>query len=124
MASKSTRRRQHRRDRRKAKASGWARQPKISNRVGHGSTGFGHARSVGATATAPRTAPSDPCGAACIVAGGRSFGCARPAGHPDWQVHLCAECLADFGEATDARMRPKTLTASLGDVARTKGGGS
>ena len=37
MASRSSRKRQRRRDRRKAKASGWARKPK-GQKVGHGTS--------------------------------------------------------------------------------------
>lgn len=40
MAGKRTRSRQHRRDRRKAKASGWTRAPKpMGAKVGHGTAG-------------------------------------------------------------------------------------
>lgn len=40
MPNKRSRSRAHRRDRRKARASGWARQPKpMGGRVGHGSAG-------------------------------------------------------------------------------------
>lgn len=40
MAGKRTRSRQHRRDRRKAKASGWARAPKpMGAKIGHGTAG-------------------------------------------------------------------------------------
>lgn len=43
MAKKGTRRRAHRRDRRKAKQSGYTRMPKTNMgvRIGHGSHGFG-----------------------------------------------------------------------------------